>query len=194
MSSHKLTCGIYHRPESLWTAACPQQPDTPASALLAEPAPNLSTSTLADVPTFATGFDAVDSRSVWRPSSTQTSTPKHCAQVCARYLSVLLRLAGGHGPPILTLGPTTSSASLMLLIRRASDSRHSPTCSPRPRAKGRVCASCAGVARHMLTPRRNATRACCDAWRVGCRDGYVPAALPLTARMPAAAEPQSGPS
>ena len=46
---------------------------------------NLSTSTLADVPTFATGFDAVDSRSVWRPSSTQTSTPKHCAQVCAHY-------------------------------------------------------------------------------------------------------------
>ena len=89
---------------------------------------------------------------------------------------------------------STSSASLLLLIRRASYSRHSPTCSPRPRAKGRVCASCAGVARHMLTPRRNATRACCDAWRVGCRDGYVPAALPLTARMPAAAEPQSGPS
>ena len=111
-----------------------------------------------------------------------------------RSLSVLLRLAGGHGPPVLTLGPSTSSASLLLLIRRASYSRHSPTCSPRPRAKGRVCASCAGVARHMLTPRRDATRACCDAWRVGCRDGYVPAALPLTARMPAAAEPQSGPS
>ena len=155
MSSHKLTCGIYHRPESLWTAACPQQPDTPASALLAEPAPNLSTSTLAGVPTFATGFDAVDSRSVASQFDTNFDAESLCTD--ERSLSALLRLAGGHGPPVLTLGPSTSSASLLLLIRRASYSRHSPTCSPRPRAKGRVCASCAGVARHMLTPRRNAT-------------------------------------
>ena len=102
------------------------------------------------------------------------------------------RLAGGHGPPVLTPGPTTCSASLLLLIRCATNPRHSPTCGPRPRAKKAECVrrvQARGAAQR--ASRRDVTRAC-RAIAHGQSRWISPHRPPAHRCMPAAAEPQSG--